>query len=290
MGGAKKSWYEREEVKKVTLDWVKTNCKITNREFELLEIIKDRKLVRRDMLEVISPSYRYIGKSRTRVMNRSINKLFSNMCIDKVHEKQAMGEGNSPAIISLDRAGSLMLDIPYKQRIKKNRKTIKGKEFIFRSLPLNYRHVNGVNKLEVETILLLEESGGEIVTWDLENPINIYHNGDKLDLIPDVLTQIRFHKKQKNPFYAYIEFDTGSENIRYKSPPIIRDKVIKYKKYKTSKLWEDKFEYFPLLMLVTEDDSRVDFFNRKCKESNIDGLGVYYKNYTQVLNKMTTMV
>src|SRR5690606_31610942 len=141
------------------------NCKITNREMELLEIIRDRKLVRRDMLEIISPSYRNIGSSRTRIMNRSIKKLFKNMCIDKAHENQLLGEGNTPAIVSLDKAGSMLLGMKHKPRIRRDKKIVNGRSYFVRKLPINYRHINGVNRLEVETILTLDELGGEITQW-----------------------------------------------------------------------------------------------------------------------------
>ena len=80
-------------------------------------------------------------------------------------------------------------------------------------------------------------------------------------------------------------FNTGAESIRYKESPIIREKILKYKKYKLSKIWEKHFEYFPALLLVTEDEKRIGYFNKKCKENNIVGLGVYYENYTKILEK-----
>jgi len=252
----------------------------------LLEIINYRKLVRRDMLEVISPSYRYLGDNRTRIINRSLNKMFKNMVIDKVHEPQQFMKGNKPAVVALDRAGALTLGVPFKQRIRHNKSVIKGVEYIHRQLPANYRHINGVNQLEVETILFCEDTGNELVKWVLEKPIELFYGGDKIVLIPDILLELKLVREPSRAFYAYIEFDTGSESIRYKEPPIIRDKVINYKKYMLSKIWEDEFPKFPMVILVTEDEKRTEFFNRKCRENGIVGLGIYYERYREFLEKI----
>lgn len=287
MGRIRGSWYEREEVEKITLDFVKTNCKITAREKELLEIINQRKMVRRDMLEIISPSYRNLGVNRTRIMNRSMKKLFSNMCIDKIHELQGYLQGNTPAIYSLDRAGSMILEIPHKSRIKHIKNTVNGKTYIYRRLPSNFRHVNGVNGLEVDTILFCEETGSEILEWCHEKPQELHYGEERIVVIPDVLMGLKINDRH---FYAFIEYDTGSEGVREKEPRVIRDKIIKYKKYKLSELWTDEFNQFPIILLVTEDEKRTGFFNKKCKENGLLGLGIYRENYKEFLKRLTDMV
>jgi hypothetical protein len=290
VGRLKESWWEREEIKKVTMDYVKTNCKITNRERELLQIIKDRKLVRRDMLEIISPHYRHLGSSRTRIMNRSIKKLFKNMCIDKVHESQGYREGNTPAIVSLDRAGSLILGIPHRPRIKQLNKRVNGIDCIIRQLPINYRHINGVNNIEVETILYLEEECGEIVDWIHEEAVKFHYGQEKVVIIPDVIMSLKFSDKHSKTFHAFLEYDTGTESIRYKEPKIIREKIIKYRQYKNSHLWENDYHSFPIVLFVTEDESRVTFFNDKCEENGVSGLGIYRDNYIKVIKKLATLI
>jgi Replication-relaxation len=287
MAGFKKGWYSRQEVERVTLDWIKVNCRITDREMELLKIIKDRKLVRRDMLEIISPSYRCLGNNRTEILNRAIRKLFRKMCIDKVHEERELGRGgNYPCTIALDKGGSLLLGVPHKRRILHH----KEGNYIRRSLPANYRHINGVNQLEVDTILFCEKTDSNISVWVHEKPQELYYGQDKVVVIPDVVMGLKFNTGQSEPFYAFIEYDTGSESLRYKEPPIIRDKVIKYKKYKLSKLWENDYPYFPVLLLVTEDQNRIDFFNKKCEENNIKGVGIYSENYTAFLERLSQIV
>jgi len=286
LGWNKKGWYERQEISKVTLDWLKSNVNPTEREMELLQIIQQRKLVSRDHLEILSPSYRDVGKSRTRVINRALRRLYDGMCIDKVHEKQEMGKGNKPFIIALDRGGSILLRIPHKRRIPIRKEVVRGQERIFRSVPSFFRHVNGINQLEVDTILFCIEHGFEIIRWEHEIPRE-FHYDDKVVVIPDVTASIRFGDKTLN---TYIEYDTGSENIRHKDRfPLILEKIVKYRKYKISRLWEDESPYFPVVLFVTEDERRIPYFNEKCEENKIRGVGVYHENYIEVLSHLARM-
>lgn len=287
MGRAKASWYEREEIEKVTIDWVKTNCRITERERELLRLVYDRKLVRRDHLEVISESYRHLGSNRTRLMNRSIKKLYQSLIFDKTHEAQIYGRGNTPSIIALDRGGSLLLNVQHKRRIPYNKYIVNDKTFYRKKLPANYRHINGINQLEVDTILLCEETGNQILGWHHESPQELHFGGERIILIPDIGLHLKLKEK---PFYAFVEYDTGSENRGYKDRfPIIHDKIIKYRKFKASKLWIETYPYFPMLLFVTEDERRIDFFNNECEANKLQGFGIYYKNYSKWLRHLFNM-
>lgn len=242
-------------------------------------------MVSRDLLEVMLPSYRNISNS-TRVINRSIKKLFTNMFLDKVHEKQQLGKGNSPCIVSLDRAGAVLLGVPFRRRIIHNRKIIHGEEYIFRSLPSNYRHIHGVNRCEIDTILICEEVGGEIYEWAHEKPVELHYATEKVVVIPDVVIRLKFNTGQ---FCAFLEYDTGSEDIRCKEPKTIKEKILKYRKYKSSEIWKNNFSDFPILLFVTEDAERINFFNNKCEENGILGIGIYYKNYKDVLRRMAKL-
>lgn len=168
---ARKSWYERNEISKINSDWVQLNCKnITKREVDILKIINDRKLVRRDHLEIIHDSYRKLGKNRTSLLNRSLKKLFEKSCLDKCHEEPEFQKGNLPAVFGLDRAGAIILglDKKFRRRIKQDCKFINGQKYPIRELPNNYPHIHGLNEIEVQTILLSEEMGFKISRWDLE--------------------------------------------------------------------------------------------------------------------------
>lgn len=241
------------------------------------------------MLEIISPSYRNAGtgSARTKILNNSLRKLFMKNCIDKAHESQAFFSGNTPAVLSLDRAGSMILGVKHRERIRQIKSVVNGKEYTTRRLPSNYRHINGVNQLEVETILFCEEKDFQIVRWIHEKPQKLHYGDETITVIPDVSVELKINGK---PFYAFIEYDTGSESVRETEPRTIRDKVIKYKKYKLSRLWENDYDAFPMLLLITEDWKRTQFFNQKCRENGLLGLGVYHEKYTEFLERLTEMV
>lgn len=288
MGRFRRSWYEREEVSKVTLDWLKSNVRLTHREMELLQVVSERKLVNREHLETLVPSYRHLGNNRTRLINRSIRKLFDNMCLDKIHEKQDLGKGNSPCIVALDRGGSLLLNLSHKRRIPHHKMLVNGQAEIRRSVPLTYRHVNGINKIEVETILFCEQQGYEILEWKHEHGREFKFNSEKILMIPDVSIKLKIKNKTVNIF---LEYDTGKEGIRSKkSFPVIYEKVLNYRKYKLSKLWAEDFTYFPLVFLVTEDEHRIPYFNQKCKENSVQGYGIYHENYIKFLSRLADKV
>lgn len=279
----RKGWYERPYIQKINLDWIKTNCRVTDREMEILKIIKDRKLVRRDHLEVISPSYRITGENRTKILNKSIGKLFRKHCIDKIHEERELGKGgNNPCVVALDRGGSLLLGIAHKRRIIHHN----SGEYLKRSLPSNYRHINGVNQLEVDTILFCEDANSEILAWHHEKPQELYYGQEKVIVIPDVGMTLKLNTEPPRHLYAFIEFDTSSENRGYKEPPILRDKIIKYKKYKLSKLWEKEYPRFPLLVFVCEDEDRIKFWSKKCKENGLASVGVYHTRFREFLERI----
>ena len=288
MDRAREGWYEREEIQKVTLDWIKMNCKLTEREKELLQIVRDRKLVRRDHLEIISPSYRHLETNRTRLLNRAIKKMYKSMIFDKVHETQEIGKGSNPCIVALDKAGSLILGVSHKKRIIHKRSTLKGQYYVTRSLPSNYRHINGVNQTEVDTILFCDEVKSRIVHWKHEVATKFYHGEEEILFIPDVFCELNMNNKQ---LLLFIEYDTGSENLRYKTNfPIIHDKVIKYRKYFKSNLWKNDYPLFPIILFVTEDDKRVEYFTQKCKENGLRGFGVFHEKYVDFLRKLIDVV
>ncbi|HDX9563586.1 replication-relaxation family protein [Bacillus thuringiensis] len=281
----KKGWYERDETLRITRDWTALNCKnVTERELDLLRIVYERKLVRRDHLEIIVPAYRVLSKnSRVKVLNNSISKLFRMMCLDKMHEKAKIGNGNKPCIVAIDRAGSILLDVPHKRRIQHDKKILKGGEYIFRALPPNYKHIHGINQLEVDTILFCEENGCEM-KWihEQHNQYTFFYNQQKITFIPDVLFGIKINNKV---IHSYIEFDTGKEDLRCKTNfPTLTEKLQKYRKFKYSNMWKEKFKRFPILLFVTEDEKRCKFVESKMKELGLQGIVCLSDEYrTKVL-------
>lgn len=283
---SKKRWYEREEIVKINHDWVRLNCKnITNREKELLRIVNERKLVRRDHLEIIHEGYRNAGSMRTNILNRSIKKLFEKMCLDKVHEEPEFMKGNLPAVLALDRAGAIIIGEKFRKRIKHTPKLVNNKKYFIRELPNNYPHIHGVNSLECETILLSEELGFNIIMWNLEqdNAKNVMYN-EEFRIIPDVLMLLRIGNK---PFLSYIEYDTGMEDNRHKDKfPTIREKLERYRMFKLSSAWKDeKWSKlgFPLLLFVTEDMGRIAFVNDKARLLGLKTIVMHTSEYRDKL-------
>lgn len=270
MGSDKrKKWYEREEVRRINKDWVDINCKFTERELKILELVYYRKMVRRDHLEILHDGYRNIPR-RTNVINRSIKKLFDKMCLDKVHEEQEYMKGNKPCILSVDRAGCIILDKPFNRRFEIEKRFINNKELILRKLPSYYNHVHGVNQLEIATLEFCLENNFEIIIWNLEedNLKEFEYNKEKIILKPDIFVILNIGK----PLIYFIEYDTGSENRGYKNNfPTILDKLEKYQKYKSINLWQVEWwakkikTNFPLLLFVTEDEKRVEYIKQKGK-------------------------
>ena len=210
------------------------------------------------------------------------------MCLDKVHEKQELGKGNTPSILALERGGSILLNIPHKRRIPQKKMLVNGEIKIERHVPLIYRHTNGINQMEVETILLCEKYGYEIKIWEHEKSAIFKYNNEDIVFIPDVFVRLRIGEKEVDLF---LEYDTGQENIRNKNNfPVIYDKIIRYKKYKKSMLWQNHSEKFPIVLLVTEDSHRIMHFNKNCKKHGVQGFGVYHENYTNFLEHLAKMV
>lgn len=286
-------WYEREEINKITEDWVKLNCKnVTKREKELLKILNRRKLIRRDHLEIIHPSYRNAGKQRTNILNRSIRKLFDKMCIDKVHEEKELMKGNTPAIISLDKAGAFLIGTKFRRRIRHNKRMVGNQTYVFRKLPANYLHVHGVNELEVKTIQLCENNDFDLIRWDLEQEnAQKMHFEENYTLIPDIFTII---KSKNKLLLAFIEYDTGTEDDGRKDKfPTIRSKLKKYKLYSNSGLWKKRDwamkinTEFPILLFVTEDKKRINYINEK---GNSMGLRVIAMHSSEYVEKMGNLL
>lgn len=285
----KKKWYERQEILKINQDWVSMHCKnITKREMKILEILSERKLIRRDHLEIINDDYRKLGNNRTLILNRSLKKLFEKSCVDKVHEEPEFQKGNLPAVFALDRAGAILLkqDKKFKRRIKQIYKFGNGEKYPFRELPNNYPHIHGVNELEVQTILLGEEMGFEKWKWELEEKnAKIFMYNKRYVLIPDVFMILKIGKV---PFIAYIEYDTGTEDLRYKDKyPTIREKLEKYMFYKLTKSWKEegwaKHSEFPILFFIVEDKKRIKYINQKGKALGLNVKAMHSSDYKKNL-------
>lgn len=294
MGGFKTGWYEREEVAQVTLDWVRTNCRnITNREKELLKIIEYRRILRRDHIPIIHEGYKDVSLT---VLNRSINKLFHKLCIDKIHEQQEIMKGNTPAFLSLDRAGAILLSeylqekIPFKRRILHEKKIRDNRTMIFRKLPATYKHNHGVNCLEITTRLFCQKTNSELIRWDLEQDTHrpfVY--SEKEIIRPDAFCILRIADK---PFLFFLEYDTGSENFGYRASfPTLKTKLRRYQYYMLSNSWKNERWFqliktkFPPIIFVTEEKRRINYLRKIGRALGLRVIPCLPKDYENILLK-----
>ena len=209
------------------------------------------------------------------------------MVIDKVHEVQEIGKGNTPCIVAIDKGGSIILGVPHKIRIPQRKTKFKQTYYVTRICPSNFRHINGINQCEVDTILFCEATNNELLKWKLEVATTFYYNQQEILFIPDVFVECKFKDKH---WLAFIEYDTGSENHRNKDDfPVLSEKLDNYRKYKMSELWVDKYKYFPMILLVTEDEKRVHWFTSKCRGLGLQGFGIYHNKYTNFLEAVLGM-
>lgn len=287
----RRSWYERNEEHRISEDWVKLHCKnITKREKRLLEIVYERRIVRRDHLEIIHEDYRNIPR-RTNVINRSIKKLFDCMALDKVHEKPEFMEGNLPAIVAIDKAGSIILNKPFKRRIKQEKRIINQKEMIFREIPPNFSHFHGINALETITIQWILSKNYKF-KWFLAqyNEKRFKFNQEDVILIPDVFVVINANN---SIFLFFLEYDTGTEDRGNKSRfPVIDEKLDKYRRYKATGVWKEEWwakqvvTGFPLMLFVTEDPYRIDHINKESKKMGLHVDAILVSDYTKKLDSL----
>jgi len=248
------SRYNRPEVKQITKQWVKENCKnITERDMGLLRILagNKRRLLRRDQIELLYPEF-----ASTDRLNKRIKTLFQMHVIDKVYPPVGIGEGTSKQHICLDRAGIILLELDkYNKPIGADR-----------SLPLGWEHKVMLNDYECSMIQIMRDLGGEILLYEVEEP-HLY--GDNR-IIPDIMCLFKCNGKG---YVFFIEVDMGTEDI-----PYIKSKLEAYKDYYMSQQWVSKpwakmfkTRTFPRVLFLTENgrDKRVSTLEEYTKDSSI---------------------
>lgn len=90
-------------------EWKKIQSATTNRDLEILKTIERHRVMRRDQLLKLIPSFSDLSQS-VQIVNRRLRKLQSNGLIDKsVPIAGSILDDNYQSIITLNRAGFLML-------------------------------------------------------------------------------------------------------------------------------------------------------------------------------------
>jgi hypothetical protein len=248
--------YSRPEVKQITKQWVRENCRnVTERDLGLLKLLADnkRRILRRDQIERLYPQF-----ASTDRVNKRLRTLFNMHLIDKVYPPVGIGEGSSKQHICLDRAGIILLELDrYNKMLDSNR-----------SLPLGWQHKVMVNEYECCITQLMTELDGQIILYEVEE----VHALRDTKLIPDILCLLKVNGKG---YLFFIEVDMGTEDI-----PYVKAKLDMYKDYYMSRQWVVKpwgkvfkTPTFPRVLFLTENrpkrrktlqdytgDSQVRFF------------------------------
>lgn len=266
--------YERPEIKQVTKQWVRENCtNVTERDMGLLELLADRRILRRDQIQQLYPHF-----SSSDFLNKRLNILFKKHLIDKIYPTVGLGKGSAKQHICLDRAGMILLD---KEGYTKPIRTDKDGN---RSLPLGWEHTIMLNEYECQIRDFFNEPHSEIKYYYSETGV---HFGDTR-LIPDIF----FLVKHKGKGYAFfVEVDLGTEDI-----PYVKKKFDTYVNYYASKRWVGdewarlfKTPVFPRVLFFTENgrSKRVNTLREYSKDLSVRFFVEEHNNLFKTLYSIT---
>lgn len=230
--------YYRPEVKQITKQWVRENCKnLTERDMGLLKVIHQHRIIRRDQLQVLYPEF-----PSTDFLNKRLKMLYQKHLIDRIYPAVGLGKGSPKQHLCIDRAGAIVLEI------EKFNKPIQTDADGLKSLPLGWEHRMMVNDYKCAIVESCKKVGAQLKMCTIEKPY--LFNDTKI--IPDI-TCLIIHKGKGYTFF--IEVDLGTEDTAY-----IKRKVDNYKDYYLSKRWHTekwaqvfKTPTFPQVLFFTEN-------------------------------------
>lgn len=267
------SKYERPEVKIITKQWVRENCKnITDRDLGLIKAIYKRRLIRRDQLETLYPEF-----TSTDFLNKRLSKLYKQHIIDRTYPPVGLGEGSSKQHICLDRAGAILLGVD------KYNKPISSDSYGNKSLPLGWEHRIALNQYECLVRKVASQLGGRVRYYRTEQA----HTYKDTRVIPDITCFITCNNKG---YLFFIEVDLGTEDM-----PYVKRKLDSYVDYYLSKEWLKeqwaqvfKIPTFPRVLFMTEN-GRIK--RQRALEEHIEGSSVqflvdFHENFTDILGTL----
>lgn len=254
-----KRW-ERQEVHQVTRQWVQENCQnVTARDLHLGRMLLKRRIMRRDQVQVLHPGFRDLANPEVQV-NRRLRVLYDCHFIDRTFPQVAPGTGSSQAIVALDRAGAIMVGMPFK-RVIRHQRDIKGN--IQRILPLDYRHTLAIHDFEISLLQHCFATGTELLRWRIEHENQRrFMFGQEYVIRPDGFGIVRLPNGKGKAFL--FEYDTGTEDQRCRTTfKRLTAKLKAYAAYRDSGVWlqEDwgrMLKEFPPLIFLTEDKKRIE--------------------------------
>lgn len=264
--------YERPEVKQITKLWVKEYCKhVTERDMGLLQLLPERKLLRRNQIEILYPKF-----ASTDRLNKRLRKLYELHVIDRIFPRVGPGEGSSQQYICLDRAGIILLGI------ERYNKPITTDVLGNKALPLGWEHRVLINDYECHLVQLMHELGGSILAYESERPHSF---GDTI-LIPDIFCLFKISKRG---FMFFIEVDLGTEDI-----PRLKHKLDLYTQYYLSKSWLQHdwahifhIPTFPRVLLFTEEgyQRRLNVLQEHTRDALVEFYFGFHNEFPQAIRR-----
>jgi len=263
--------YARPEVKQVTRQWVRENCKnVTDRDKELLKVIEKHRILRRDHIEILFPEF-----PSSDYLNKRLAILYKMHMIDRTYPQVGLGEGSSKQHVCLDRAGMILLDNEtYNKPIRPDK-----------SLPLGWEHIVTLNDYKCRITQFFKKIGGKVLYCELEQTCRF--SGKKL--IADIILIVQ-HNKKGHSFI--IEVDLGTENL-----PFLKKKIDSYRDYYLTKTWVGepwarvfKTPVFPRVLLMTENGrvGRINSLREYTKDSGgIRFLVDQHNNLEKIFHSIT---
>lgn len=266
--------YYRPEVKQVSKQWVRENCKnITDRDKGLLRLLVDnnRRILRRDQIELLYPAF-----PSSDYLNKRLKLLYDKHIIDRIYPAVEPGKGSSKQHICLDRAGSILLGLEnYNKPI-----TIKNG---IRSLPLGWEHKVKLNDYECLVRKTVEKLGGKVILYHTEKSLSYGDN----KIIPDIFF---FIKGGNKGYMFFVEVDLGTEDL-----PYVKKKIDSYVKFYSSKAWmKEKWSSvfnpptFPRVLFLTENGrtKRVNSLREYTKDMSVRFIFGFHEDLNNLLHKM----
>ena len=265
--------YERPEVKQITRQWVRENCKnITERDLGLLKIIQQHRIIRRDQLQVLYPEF-----PSTDFLNKRLKMMYQKHLIDRIYPAVGLGKGSPKQHVCLDRAGAILLDL------EKFNKPIQIDQQGVRSLPLGWEHRIALNQYKCSIVEVCKSLDAQLKLCWIERPY--VYNDTKI--IPDI-TCLILHKGKGHLFF--LEVDLGTEDTLY-----IKKKTDNYKDYYVSKRWYNekwaqvfKTPVFPQVLFFTENGraKRKNALEDYTRDSAVSFMYGFHEHFKSSLTNM----
>lgn len=249
------------EEKKRRRDQRKENpapMRLTERDIDIVEAIYQHRVMRQDQIQ-----YLLFGRKNKSGAQRRLEHLFDHGYLERVFLPVHMGEGRSPTLYVLDRAGADLL-----------RERRDYPDLVWHSSSKDIRqmfieHALAINDVMIAVTLACQENGFELETWQGENQIKADYDRVRavttagrrksVPVVPDSYFAIVAHQRRH---HFFLELDRGTMTIdRFKN------KIAGYIAYHRSGKYEERYGTRSLRVLtITTGPKRVERLKQGSEE------------------------